>query len=92
MRDQHCRSIETAGCIYGDLPDTGCCAHIVDGGMQTRNNYQHDISNDDIGTIARIGTVEGEEAVTIAWDDRETTLARGPGRPRAGLCHHGAQG
>ena len=44
--------------------------------MQTRNNYQHDISNGDIGTIARIETVEDEEAVTIAWDDRETTLER----------------
>ena len=44
--------------------------------MQTRNNYQHDISNGDIGTIARIETVEDEEAVTVAWDDRETTLAR----------------
>ena len=44
--------------------------------MQIRNNYQHDISNGDIGTIARIETVEDEEAVTVAWDDRETTLAR----------------
>jgi exodeoxyribonuclease V alpha subunit len=44
--------------------------------MQTRNNYQHDISNGDIGTIARIETVEDEEAVTVVWDDRETRLAR----------------
>ena len=44
--------------------------------MQTRNNYQHDISNYDIGTIARIEKVEDEEAVTVVWDDRETTLAR----------------
>ena len=44
--------------------------------MQTRNNYQHDISNYDVGTIARIEKVEDEEAVTVAWDDRETRLTR----------------
>jgi hypothetical protein len=59
VQDQHCRGIETSVCIYVNLPDAGCCAHIVDGGAQTRNNCRHDISNDDIGTAARIETVRG---------------------------------